>query len=508
MTIYFNQEARQKLQTGVDTVANAVKITLGPRGRNVVLGKEGQFPIITNDGVSIAKSIKLEDKLENMGVDIAKETAIRTDMTAGDGTTTTLILLQEIIKNGLKMIDTGVNVIQLNEGIQEAAQEIVEKLKEKAIKVTNLEVLRKAALVSVENEYLADTISKIIWETGINGDVTVVETNDTETKVEKVEAYHIDTGFANPYVINNPHKMTGEYNNIPVLVTDKKIFDVNAFIDEKGNGIIKKLSEQGHKTLLLIADDIDGPALQSFYMNAAKGYFMVVPVRFKTFGEGKLEELEDIAMFCGTKVIGDKSGITLNNQLNIEELGLIENLEVNQESTYLYGGQDLSNRVKDLEELLKNTKSKEIVKKRIANLSKKIAVIKVGAQTETQRKYLKLKIDDAVNACRGALEMGVVEGGGYSLFLEGMDNNLKIKNDKDIGKSILYNSLQAPYKQLLANSGVDNNETKRYNALTGEFVENLLEQGVLDPVKVSIAGLLNASSSASTILTIGAILYE
>ena len=178
-------------------------------------------------------------------------------------------------------------------------------------------------------------------------------------------------------------------------------------------------------------------------------------------------------MFCGTKVIGDKSGITLNNQLNIEELGLIENLEVNQESTYLYGGQDLSNRVKDLEELLKNTKSKEIVKKRIANLSKKIAVIKVGAQTETQRKYLKLKIDDAVNACRGALEMGVVEGGGYSLFLEGMDNNLKIKNDKDIGKSILYNSLQAPYKQLLANSGVDNNETKRYNALTGEFVERL-----------------------------------
>jgi len=508
MTIYFNQEARQKLQSGIDTVANAVKITLGPRGRNVVLGKDSQFPIITNDGVSIAKSIKLEDKLENIGVDIAKETAIRTDMTAGDGTTTTLILLQEIIKNGLEMINTGVNVIQLNEGIQEAAQEIVERLKEKAIKVTSFEELKKAALVSVENEYLADTISKIIWETGINGDITVVETNDTETKVEKVEAYHIDTGFANPFVINNPHKMTGDYANIPVLVTDKKIFDVNAFIDERQNGIIKKLSEQGHKTLLLIADDIDGPALQTFYMNASRGVFMVVPVRFKTFGEGKLEELEDIAMFCGTKVIGDKSGIPLDVHLNIEELGMVENVEVSQESTYLYGGQDLTNRVKDLEELLKNTKSKEIVKKRIANLSKKVAVIKVGAQTETQRKYLKLKIDDAVNACRGALEMGVIEGGGYSLFLEGIKNNLKTETDKDKGKSILYNSLQAPYKQLLTNSGITSDETRRYNALTGEFVDNLLEQGVLDPVKVSITGLLNASSSASTILTVGAILYE
>lgn len=508
MKILFNKEARQTLQKGVNTVVDTVKITLGPRGQNVIMGTDGYSPTITNDGVSIAKSIKLEDKLENMGADIAKEAAIRTDMVAGDGTTTTLILLQEIINNGIDKINTGVNVIKLNEGIREAAEKIAKRITEKAIKINNLDDLIKTALISVENEHLANLVATIVWTTGLEGSISVVESDRIDVEVEQVDAYQIDIGFANPYVINNYHKMIGEYSNIPVLVTDKKIFDPEAFLDARGDGIIKRLAMNGHNTLLLIADDIDGPALQTFYLNASKQTFTVIPIRFKVFGEGRLSELEDIALFCGTKVIGDKSGIPLDKNLDLSELGLIGNVEISVDKTRLYGGEDMSQRINDLEELLKNTDKKEIIKKRIANLSQKTAVVKVGALTDIERKYLKLKIDDAINACRGALEMGVVAGGGYALFQE--SENLYIsEDDKLIGENILIYSLKAPYLQLLKNSGIEyTGKGKAYNATTDKFVDDLIKEGVVDPVKVTTTALLNAASAASTILTVGATTYE
>lgn len=507
--IIYNKEAREKLKEGVDTVANAVKITLGPRGKNVALQNEHSYlPKITNDGVSIARSIKVKDNFVNMGVEITKDTATKTDQLAGDGTTTTIILLQEIIKNGLDKINKGVNVVKLNQGIQKMAGEIVFNLQNKAKKIESLEELKQVAMISVENRELAILIAETIWETGLNGKVSVIESGANEIKVEKINGYKINNGFANGYVINNPYKMIGEYDNVPVLITDKKIFNYDAFISENKDGILKRLADNGHNTLLLIADDIDGPALQTFYINASRNIFTVIPVRFSIFGEGRLEELKDIATFCGTEIIGDKSGVDLSVDLDLTHLGTISRVEITIDNTFLYGGFDITKRVQDLEQLLKNTEEeaqKITIKNRIANLSNNVAIIKVGAQTATQREYIKLKVDDAVNSCVGALEMGIVEGGGYALYEE----YLKLKDttpntkDEDIGRHILLESINAPYKQLLENCGVDFSEdNKRYDAERGIFTDsNLISLGIVDPLKVTISALLNAASSAGTLLT-------
>lgn len=509
--IIYNKEAREKLKQGVDIVANAVKITLGPRGKNVALQNEySTLPKITNDGVSIARSIKVKDNFVNMGVEIAKDTALKTDKLAGDGTTTTIILLQEIIKNGLDKINNGVNVIKLNHGIQKMAHDIILNLNKKAKKIETLEELKQVAMISVENKDLAILVAETIWDTGLNGKVSVIESDGNSVKAEKINGYRINNGFANEYVINNPYKMSGEYDNIPVLITDKKIFNYDAFISEKGDGIIKRLADNGHKVLLLIADDIDGPALQTFYINATRNIFTVIPIRFSTFGEGRLEELKDIATFCNTQIIGDKSGIELTSSLNLDYLGSIDHIETTIDSTLLYGGTDTSTRINDLEELLKNTEeeaSKMTIKNRIANLSSKVAIIKVGAQTDTERTYIKLKVDDAVNSCVGALEMGVVEGGGFALYEEYLklrDTVLATDGDEQTGERILLESINAPYIQLLENCGIkfSQDNKQRYNAEDNTFTDvSLVKLGIIDPVKVTITALLNAASSAGTLLT-------
>lgn len=499
--ILLGDAARAEIKKGIDTVVDAVKITLGPVGRNVMLSRPFRTPVITNDGVSIAQSIKLKDQYQQMGVSIAQEVASKTDSIAGDGTTTTLILLQAIINEGLLSIDDKTNVMKVRKGIELAVNAYVDELKKKAIKVDTLEKIKEVAFISVENEEIASLIANTLFEIGEKGIVTVEESDKNGVRVEMVKGMKIDKGFASPYIINNYEKLQGEYMDVPVLITDKKIMSSTDIIP-----LLEALNNNGIKKLLLIADDIDGEALASFTLNKARNLFDIIPVRFPVFGEGKYDELEDIAIRCGTFVVGERSEKQLKN-LSIEDLGFIDKCVIKKENTLLINGKgDITDRVVLLEALKSNTDDKDIIKntdRRIGNLLSNVAVIKVGADTDTERRYLKLKVDDAVNATRGAMEEGIVAGGGWALA--GLD--IMIANqDKDIKKgiNIINKASTVPMKQLLDNCGM-NTETlmysQGYNAKTERFTDYLIDEGVVDPVKVTINALRNASSIAAMFLT-------
>lgn len=507
--LIYGLDALLEIQKGVKLVVNAVKMTLGPAGANGSLETYSD-PIVTNDGVSIARSIKVENHFQQMGVRFAQNAAAKTEAEALDGTTTTIVLLDAILDEAIKIFkisDNPINVMSIKAGIENAASIVISQLKSQAIPVKTLEEIINVANISVENMEVAETIAKLLYEIGTDGLVTVAEKSKPGVSVDRLNGMKINKGYAHDYIINNYERMSGEYDDVPVLVTSKKVL-----ISKEILPLLESVAKNGNKKLLLIADDIDGEALASFALNRAQGYFDIIPVRFPVFGEGKYDELEDIAIRCGTFVVGDKSAIKIKD-MTPANLGYVKQCKVTRDNTLLIGVKDeytqgeVDKRIETLRTLSDNTddtEEKNTYTARISNLLSKIAVVRVGGSTDTDRRYLKLKVDDAVGATLGAMQEGVVAGGGWALMYNASQLPVATAaGDRGLGHSILYNAIRAPYCQILINCGIQKVDVVQgFNAKTLQFTDDLIAEGVVDPVKVTICALKNASATGAMIATI------
>ena len=413
--VIFGEDVKKKLQKGVDTVADAVKVTLGPRGRNVVLDKGFGGPTITNDGVSIAKEITLKDKFENMGAEIIKEVANKTNELAGDGTTTATVLTQALVREGLKQTTMGLNSMAVRTGMEHASADVVEALRNMATKINSIDEIKQVATISAENAELGEKIAETIDKVGKDGVVTVEESQSFGIETELTEGMEFDKGYVSPYMVTNPERMESEYKNAQILITDKKISSVQEILP-----LLEKIAQTGKKELVIIADDVEGEALATFVVNKLKGGFSVLAIKAPGYGDRKKEILADIAITTGGQVISDDIGAKLE-ETEMSQLGKADRVVSTKENTVIVGGAGektaIEDRVKALKSQLENTTSKfdkEKYEERIAKLSGGVAVIRVGAATETEMKYLKLKIEDAVNATKAAIEEGIVPGGGTS----------------------------------------------------------------------------------------------
>ncbi len=524
--ILFNEDARRSLKRGVDAVANVVKVTIGPRGRNVVLDKGYGAPTITNDGVSIAKEISLKDKFENMGAEIIKEVANKTNDVAGDGTTTSVVLAQAIINEGMKHASMGVNAMSLRAGIEEAAGKAVSILGSIAKPIKNKEEIRQVATISAESEEIGAIIADTIEKVGKDGVVTVEESQTFGVDSEVVEGLEFDKGYVSPYMITNPERMEAEYKDVPILLTDKKISGVKEILP-----LLESLAQSGKKELVIVADDVDGEALSTFIVNKLRGGFSVLAVKAPGFGDRKKDMLEDIAVTVGAKVVSEDLGVKLENATS-DMLGRATKVLARKESTVIVGGKGnktaIEARVKALKKQKETTDSKydkEKIDERIAKLSGGVAIIKVGAATETEMKYLKLKIEDAVAATKAAIAEGIVAGGGSALIR--VIKKMKGEKSRDfatpeiaLGYDIMLRAFEAPIRQIVLNTGnadgsvavekIMNSEKENagFNAVIEEFSEDLIKDGIIDPVKVTRAALQNAASAAAIFLTTEAAITE
>jgi len=514
--ILFEQKAREALKRGVDKAANAVRVTLGPRGRNVVLEKGYGGPTVTNDGVSIAKEIELKDKFENMGAEIIKEVASKTNDTAGDGTTTASVLVQAIINEGMQHTASGVNAMAVRHGIEMAATDAVGALKDMAVPVKSKEAIRQVASISSESEEVGKIIADTINKVGGEGVVTVEESQTLGIESEVVEGMEFDKGYVSPYMVTDSERMESEYKEVPILITDKKVSAVKDIVP-----LLEKLAAAGTKELVIIADDIEGEALATFVVNKLRGGFSVLAVKAPGYGDRKKDMLEDIATTVGGVVISEDVGLTFE-AVEVSMLGRARRVVSTKDKTTIVGGKgkkaDIDKRVEQLRTQLKNTDSKydkEKLEERIGKLSGGVAVIRVGAATEQEMKYLKLKIEDAVNATRAAIAEGVVPGGGSALVKVAKKiENKKFDEDDEsaIGYDIVVRALESPLKQIVANAGVDDGsvvvEKVRkakanggYDAAHDEVIDDMFEEGIIDPVKVTRSAVQNAASAAAMILT-------
>lgn len=517
--IIFNEEARKGMKRGVDAVVNAVKVTIGPRGRNVVIDKGFGSPTITNDGVSIAKEITLRDKIENMGAEIVKEVASKTNEVAGDGTTTSLVLAQAIINEGMKHTSMGVNAMSLKNGIEEAAGKAVTILGSIAKKIKNKEEIRQVATISAESEEIGSIIADTIEKVGENGVVTVEESQTFGVDSEIVEGLEFDKGYVSPYMVTNAERMEAEYKDVPVLITDKKISIIKEILP-----LLESLAQSGKKELVIIADDVDGEALTTFVLNKLRGGFSILAVKAPGYGDRKKEMLQDIAITLGATVVTEDLGLKLES-VDTKVLGRAAKVVSKKDSTVIVGGKgkksEIEERVASLckqREQVDSKYDKEKIDERIAKLSGGVAVIKVGAATETEMKYLKLKIEDAVAATKAAIAEGIVAGGGSALVRVAK----KMRSEKArqfatpeiaLGYDIVLRSLEAPLRQIVLNTGnadgsvaiekIMNSEKENagYNALNEEFSDDLIKDGIIDPVKVTRTALQNAASAAAILLT-------
>ncbi len=516
--IRFNEEARKSLKKGIDVVADVVKITIGPRGRNVVLEKSYGGPTITNDGVSIAKEINLKDKFENMGVEIAKEVATKTNDIAGDGTTTSMVLLQAIVSEGTKHTSMGVNAMQLRAGIEAASAEAIKALRSIAKPIKSKEEIKQVATISAESEEIGNIIASTIEKVGKDGVVTVEESQSIGIDSDVVEGMEIDKGYVSAYMITNTERMEAEYTDVPILLTDKKISSLKEVLP-----LLEKVAQAGKKEIVIIAEDVDGEALTTFVLNKLRGGFNVLAIKAPGFGDKKKEMLADIAVTIGAKVVSEELGVKLENA-EVNMLGRAAKVIATKDKTIIVGGKgkktDIETRVASLRKQKENSDSKfdkEKLEDRIAKLSGGVAVIRVGAATETEMKYLKLKIEDAVNATKAAIEEGIVAGGGSALIRAAKkikeNAELVTAQEQKLGYEIILKALEAPLKQIAINAGKDDGsvivnkvmesiETSAgYNALTDTIEKNMLEKGIIDPVKVTRTALENAASAASILLT-------
>jgi chaperonin GroEL len=525
--IIFDEQARKALQRGVDKVANAVKVTLGPRGRNVVFDKGYGGPQITNDGVSIAKEIVLRDKFENMGAEIVKEVANKTNEIAGDGTTTSVVLTQALVGEGLKQTTMGLNAMGVRSGMEQAAQRVVAALRSISKPIQGKEEIRQVATIAAESEELGTIIADTIEEVGKDGVVTVEESQSFGVDKEIVEGLEFDRGYVSPYLITNAERMEAEYKDPAILITDKKISSIQTILP-----LLEKMAHAGRKDLVIIADDVDGEALSTFIVNRLRGTFNVLAVKAPGYGDRKKDMLVDIATTVGAQVISDDLGIKFENA-ELTMLGKANRVTAKKDSTVIVGGKgkkaDIEKRIAQLRHQLENTDSKfdkEKLEERIAKLSGGVAVIRVGAATETEMKYLKLKVEDAVNATKAAIEEGIVPGGGTSLLKaakkvsdEQAKSKKMLSREEEVGFSIVLKALEMPLKQIALNAGKDDGsaivaEVKKgkanagYNAATDEIVDDMLAAGIIDPVKVVRSGIERAVSAASILLTTEAAIAE
>ena len=513
--IKFSSEARSAMVRGVDILADTVKVTLGPKGRNVVLEKSFGSPLITNDGVTIAKEIELEDHFENMGAKLVSEVASKTNDIAGDGTTTATVLTQAIVREGIKNVTAGANPIGIRRGIETAVAAAVEALKNNAIPVANKEAIAQVAAVSSRSEKVGEYISEAMEKVGKDGVITIEESRGMETELEVVEGMQFDRGYLSQYMVTDNEKMVADLENPYILITDKKISNIQEILP-----LLESIL-QSSRPLLIIADDVDGEALPTLVLNKIRGTFNVVAVKAPGFGDRRKAMLEDIAILTGGTVITEDLGLELKDA-TIEALGQAAKVSVDKDSTVIVEGagnpEAIANRVAVIKSQIETTTSefdREKLQERLAKLSGGVAVIKVGAATETELKEMKLRIEDALNATRAAVEEGIVAGGGTALVnVIPAVEALELTGDEATGRSIVLRALEEPVRQIAYNAGYEgsividrlkNAEAGTgFNAATGEWV-NMIEAGIIDPVKVSRSALQNAASVASLILTTEAV---
>ncbi|WP_373712286.1 chaperonin GroEL [Streptococcus sp.] len=513
--IKFSADARAAMVRGVDILADTVKVTLGPKGRNVVLEKAFGSPLITNDGVTIAKEIELEDHFENMGAKLVSEVASKTNDIAGDGTTTATVLTQAIVREGLKNVTAGANPIGIRRGIEKAVATAVEELKAIAQPVANKDAIAQVAAVSSRSEKVGDYISEAMECVGKDGVITIEESRGMETELEVVEGMQFDRGYLSQYMVTDNEKMIADLENPFILITDKKISNIQ--------DILPLLEEilKSNRPLLIIADDVDGEALPTLVLNKIRGTFNVVAVKAPGFGDRRKAMLEDIAVLTGGTVITEDLGLELKDA-TMAALGQAAKVTVDKDSTVIVegagAGEAIANRVNLIKSQLETTTSefdREKLQERLAKLAGGVAVIKVGAATETELKEMKLRIEDALNATRAAVEEGIVAGGGTALAnVIGKVAELELSGDEATGRNIVLRALEEPVRQIAYNAGYEgsvvierlkNSELGTgFNAADGQWV-NMVEAGIIDPVKVTRSALQNAASVASLILTTEAV---
>ena len=519
--IVYHDEAREALKRGIDKVSNAVKITIGPRGRNVVIDKGWGSPTITNDGVSIAKEITLSDKIENMGAEIVKEVANKTNELAGDGTTTATVLTQALVAEGFKRTAMGVNAMGVKAGIEAASAEVVAELKKLAKQVKSKEETIQIATISAENAEFGKIIADAIEKVGKDGVVTVEESQGFEVESEVVEGMQFDKGYVSAYMVTNADRMEAEYTDPYILITDKKISSIKDILP-----LLEQLAGMGKKELVIIAEDVDGEALSTLVVNKLRGTFNTLAIKAPGFGDRRKEMLEDIAILTGGKVVSEEVGIKLETA-TVEMLGRARRVVATKDATTVVDGKGkksaIDARVSQLRKSLADSDSKydkEKIQERLGKLSGGVAVIRVGAAAETEMKDRKLKIEDAVQATKAAMEEGIVAGGGAALIHAGSVVSKKtlkspskdIEHEFQVGVQVLLASLSSPLKQIAINAGKDDGAvivervreggpTSGYDAGADEMVKDMFARGIIDPVKVTRAGLQHAASAAAVLLT-------
>ena len=521
--ILYKQEAREALKRGVDKIANAVKVTLGPKGRNVILDKGYGSPVITKDGVTVAKEIELKDKFENIGANLIREVASKTNDVAGDGTTTATVLAQAIVAEGFSAVNAGANPLVLKKGMDKAVDWVVGFLEKRAQKVTKAN-LKEVASISANDSEIGDLIAEVFNKVGKDGVVTVEESQSTEMATEFVEGMQIERGYVSAYMATNTERMDAVYDDSHVLITDRKISSVQDIVP-----LLEKISKAGKRQLVIIAEDVDNEALTTLVLNKLRGTFSTLAIKAPGFGDRKKEMLEDIAIITGGQVITEEKGMKLE-AVELTMLGQARRIVATKEKTTIVGGKgkktEIDKRIAQLKKQIELSTSgfdKEKFQERLAKLSGGVAVIKVGALTETELKEKKFRIEDAVNATRAALEEGIVAGGGVALFEASKELTIKAVGkmpevgDEAKGVMLIKTILERPLRAIAENAGKDSNDVARhvyglpagqgFDASTSEYVE-MIKAGIIDPLKVVKTALLNAVSVASMILTTEAVVTD
>ncbi|WP_415319526.1 chaperonin GroEL [Clostridium perfringens] len=511
-TLLFGEEARRSMQAGVDKLANTVKVTLGPKGRNVILDKKFGSPLITNDGVTIAREIELEDAYENMGAQLVKEVATKTNDVAGDGTTTATLLAQAIIREGLKNVTAGANPILIRNGIKTAVEKAVDEIQKISKPVNGKEDIARVAAISAADEKIGKLIADAMEKVGNEGVITVEESKSMGTELDVVEGMQFDRGYVSAYMVTDTEKMEAVLDNPLVLITDKKISNIQDLLP-----LLEQIVQAGKK-LLIIADDIEGEAMTTLVVNKLRGTFTCVAVKAPGFGDRRKEMLQDIATLTGGVVISDEVGGYLK-EATLDMLGEAESVKVTKESTTIVNGrgnsEEIKNRINQIKLQLEATTSefdKEKLQERLAKLAGGVAVVKVGAATETELKESKLRIEDALAATKAAVEEGIVPGGGTA-YVNVINEVAKLTSDiqdEQVGINIIVRSLEEPMRQIAHNAGLEGSviieKVKNsdagvgFDALRGEY-KDMIKAGIVDPTKVTRSALQNAASVASTFLT-------
>ena len=511
--IKFAKDARASLEAGVNKLADTVKVTLGPKGRNVILDKKFGAPLITNDGVTIAKEIELEDKFENMGAQLVKEVATKTNDVAGDGTTTATVLAQAIIREGLKNVTAGSNPILLRKGIKKAVDVAVEELKKNSKEINTEEEIAQVGAISAGDEEVGKLIAEAMKTVGKDGVITIEESKSMVTELESVEGMQFDRGFVSAYMVNDVEKMEAVLENPYILITDKKISNIQEILP-----LLEELVQHGGK-LLIIAEDLEGEALSTLVVNKLRGTFDVVAVKAPAFGDRRKAMLEDLAILTGGRFVSTELGFDLKD-VQLEMLGRAQTVKVNKETTTIVGGvgskEDISHRINQIKMQMADSTSdfdREKLAERLAKLSGGVAVVKVGAATEVEMKERKLRIEDALNATKAAVQEGIVAGGGTAFVsvIPAVDKLVaSLDGEEKLGAQIIRRALEEPLRQIAINAGLEgsviiqnviNSDSQMgFDALNEDYV-NMIEAGIVDPTKVSRSALQNASSIASVFLT-------